>query len=194
MKNLKIIASLVVAFLFILNIQLQAQNDINFENLTSHPEVDLIIGLNQPTIDQEIHFTHPDVIDVIINDIRDNEESEDDELIEELEDLLDAMGELDDPPSEPDKEELILVKELGELDLNIYPNPAKDFIKLQFDETDNYEVEIYDLIGNKVLSEIHTVEFGTELKFNLSNFQTGVYVMYIKTEKATTLKKFAIKH
>lgn len=194
MKKIIEILGFAGILLILSGIQLQAQNDINFENLSIHPEVEVIIGLNQPTIDQEIQFTHPDVIDVIINDIRDNEESEDDELIEELEDLQDAMGELDDPPSEPDKEELILVKELGELDLNIYPNPAKDFIKLQFDETDNYEVEIYDLIGNKVLSEIHSVEFGTELKFNLSNFQSGVYVMYIKTETAMTLKKFAIKH
>lgn len=189
MKKRNIIT--IIAFSIFCNFLLVAQSDINDQNLSIHPEVEVIIGLNQPTIDQEILFTHPDVIDVIINDIRDDEES-DDELIEELEDLLDALDDLDD--TEPDKEELVLVKELSELDLKIYPNPAKDYIKLQFDETNNYEVEIYDLIGNKVLSEIHNVEFGTELNFNLSNFQTGVYVMYIKTEQAMTLKKFAIKH
>ncbi len=180
-------------FIAILSSQLLAQSDLNDQNINGQPEIDLIIGLNQPSIDHHILFTNTDVIDVIINDIRDDEEKDDD-VIEDLEDLLDELEDLDDPPTEPGKEELILVKELGELDLNIYPNPAKDYIKLQFDETNDYQVEIYDLIGNKVLSEVHSVDLGVELEFDLNSYQAGIYIMYIKTKEAMTIKKFAVKH
>jgi len=183
----------IYAFATFFSCQLMAQSDINEQKNFSRPEIELIIGLNQPTVDHEISFTDQDVIDYIIDDIRDNEDVDDD-LIEELEDLLDALEGLDDPPTEPGKEEMILVKEPLDLELKIYPNPAKDYIKLQFDETNDYQVEIYDLIGNKVLSEMHSVEFGTELEFSLNNFQTGVYIMHIKTQEAMSIKRFAIKH
>jgi len=193
MIKCKVIFSFIVASLCIVSIQLQAQSDIDFENHINHPEVDLIISFSQTTINHEIQFTGTDAIDVIINEMR-NEEETDDDVIEELEDLLDALGDLDDPPSEPEKEELVLVKEYAELESKIYPNPASNYIKLAFDETNNYLVEIYDLIGNKVLSDSRTVDLGTELKFNLNNFQEGVYIMHIKSDSAMTIKKFAIKH
>jgi len=186
-----------VLFMFC-NILLMAQSEINEQSLINRPEIELIIGLNQPNFDHQLLFTdkpnnNSDVNDVITNNNMDNDVTDDD-LEDELDELLDELEDLDEPPNEPAKEDLILVKEMYDLDLTIYPNPAKDYIKLRFDKTDEYKVEIYDLIGNKVLSETHSVKLGTELEFDLNNFQTGVYIMHINSNEAMTIKKFAIKH
>jgi len=191
----------ILALLIISHNYLFAQSDIYELNFVAQPEIELIIGLNQPNKDHEILLmeTPVDLIDEVIdeNEVIDNSidiDVADGNSEEDLQDLLDELEDIDNPSSEPGKEELILVKELHDLDINIYPNPAKDYVKLQIDKTDDYQIVMYDLIGNKVLSEIHSVEFGSELKFDLSNFQTGVYVMYIRTKETTTIKKFALKH
>lgn len=186
-----------VLFLFS-NIMLMAQSEISQERIVNRPEIELIIGLNQPNISHQIRSTdsynNSDYVnDVITNHIVDYNDTSDD-WEDELEDWLDVLDEEDDAPTEPVKEELILVKQIFDLELNIFPNPAKDYIKLQFDKTNQYQVEIYDLIGNKVLSETHVVDIGTELEFDLNNFETGVYIMHISSNEATTIKKFAIKH
>jgi len=182
---------LVCFFLMFCNAVLFAQSKISDGKSFIRPQIELIIGLNHPDIDLHIQsIDTPKNSDV--NDGVTYSHINTDETDDNLEDLLDELE--DEPPTEPAKEDLILVKQSFDLDLKMYPNPAKDYIKLQFDEANEYTVEIYDLIGNKVLSEMHSVKVGAELEFNLNNFQTGVYIMHINSNEAMTIKKFAIKH
>lgn len=198
MKNLVLILTIITSCIFISTGILKAQNPVNFENVAiAHPEIELIIGLNKPTSDQQLEFTNPGVIDVIIQEIMENNDSGDEVLLEQLNDLLDEFEEIDDLDDfggEPEKEELILVKEESPIEMDMYPNPAKNNINVVFEKDDLYQIEIYDLIGNKMLSEAHQLSSADILNFNLSNFRTGVYIMNIKNTDASTIKKFAIKH
>ena len=68
----------------------------------------------------------------------------------------------------------------------IYPNPVDD--KLYINAADNIEeVEIYNLLGVKLYSEI--INQGNENMIDMSNFDSGVYLVKIRTDKGTeTLK------
>lgn len=56
----------------------------------------------------------------------------------------------------------------------IYPNPASDFIKIEVDNLLNYQVNIIDLIGNRIKSEINT------FLLQVNDIQSGIYLIQIK--------------
>lgn len=62
------------------------------------------------------------------------------------------------------------------LDLKVYPNPAKDLLKIrfknQFNNPQSFMLEIYDIIGTK-LSEIPYK--GPEMEVDISSFKSGIY-------------------
>ena len=58
--------------------------------------------------------------------------------------------------------------------LSIYPNPTNDFINVK---TENpILIELYDLLGNKLLEEVNT-------KIDISHLNSGTY--YIKFQNQT---------
>lgn len=69
----------------------------------------------------------------------------------------------------------------------IYPNPAKDFVKiLNTDISDKINsIELYNYIGQKVYKENTTNQ--SEIKINLSNFKKGVYFVKINFKHTQVL-------
>ena len=61
----------------------------------------------------------------------------------------------------------------------IYPNPAGDFINIQYESDHQLNVEIYDLNGRKILSK--PVQFNNLKRFriNVSNLIQGLYIIYL---------------
>ena len=74
----------------------------------------------------------------------------------------------------------------NEITSEIYPNPVDD--KLYINSKDNIEeIEIYNLLGVKLHSE--TISQGNENMIDMSGFESGLYLVKIKTDKGTeTLK------
>jgi Secretion system C-terminal sorting domain len=73
--------------------------------------------------------------------------------------------------------------------LNLYPNPVssgKVYITTKNDE--DKEIEIFDVLGKKVFQ---TILSSREL--NVSNLNSGVYIIKIKEEEITATRKLIIK-
>ncbi|MCY0968405.1 M28 family peptidase [Chryseobacterium wangxinyae] len=72
--------------------------------------------------------------------------------------------------------------------IKIYPNPAKNFVKLELPkDIKDFKVEITDMSGKLVLSK----ENETEL--NTSDLPNGVYLCSIETENQSATRKIVIK-
>jgi len=80
-------------------------------------------------------------------------------------------------------------------EFKIYPNPAKTFIKINFEEdyTTDFKIRIFDLLGKE-----HTIKIEEEetrlIYIGLDNFSSGFYfVEVVFPDKRRLVKKFMIK-
>ena len=72
---------------------------------------------------------------------------------------------------------------------NVYPNPAKDKLSIVTENDKILSVEIYDLIGNLILSE----DVGKNLSstnVSLNQLKTGIFVCKVTTAKGVSTSKF----
>ncbi len=73
--------------------------------------------------------------------------------------------------------------------LNIYPNPAtSDRIYVTSKSGQSKEVEIYDVLGKKILQATLS---GKEL--NITSLTPGVYIIKVKEGDATATRKLIVK-
>ncbi len=71
-------------------------------------------------------------------------------------------------------------------DVTIYPNPTSKYINIR--TTLNVQnIEIYDILGKLVLAE------GDSNHINVEQFQSGIYLLKIYTDKGKATKKIVIK-
>ncbi|WP_344927398.1 T9SS type A sorting domain-containing protein [Aquimarina addita] len=70
-------------------------------------------------------------------------------------------------------------------DFMVYPNPIKDNVTVQLNEEPE-EVSIYTLSGKKVLST-------SQKEITISNLQTGLYVIKVRTNNGNIMEKRIIK-
>ncbi len=78
--------------------------------------------------------------------------------------------------------------------VNLYPNPAKDVVTINSTMNfGNTEINIYDLLGNRVTAFEKFISEGTEFEINISNLSTGDYFIEFKTEKYRFTKRFLKK-
>ncbi|MEP0984557.1 cadherin domain-containing protein [Ekhidna sp.] len=71
-----------------------------------------------------------------------------------------------------------------EIDLQIYPNPTTDFLKVNTSET--ITAEVTNLEGRQVISRVS----GTSLKLNVTSLSSGVYLLVITKDQKTSVKRF----
>lgn len=57
--------------------------------------------------------------------------------------------------------------------ITIYPNPTNGIITIQIEDSNNFEVELYDLYGKKI------AHFSNQKKIDISNLTNGMYVLKI---------------
>ncbi len=82
------------------------------------------------------------------------------------------------------------INEKEEISLSIYPNPAKDFVKIKAHSSDFKTVKIYNYLG--IL--INVIEANSdEIEINTSDYNTGIYIIDIQTENDKITKKIIVK-
>ena len=73
---------------------------------------------------------------------------------------------------------------------NIYPNPAKDVVRLSTDNGQQTTVRIYNILG-MLVEEIEINSNETEI--NVSDYNPGVYFFNIQTENGNVTKKIVVE-
>ena len=81
-----------------------------------------------------------------------------------------------------------VVKELAKSkELSFYPNPAKDNIVLKYNTKEPIQIDIYNVLGLRLKSIIHSTN---ESNIDISDLQNGVYFLRFKDDGRTISKSF----
>lgn len=78
---------------------------------------------------------------------------------------------------------------LGNIHTSVTPNPAHDFLNISFENpgNENFELKVYDVLGNVVFSESSAKQNAFEL--DVSQWKTGIYYYSISDEYASKAGK-----
>ncbi|MCL2510880.1 MAG: C10 family peptidase [Bacteroidales bacterium] len=91
----------------------------------------------------------------------------------------------------------VSIKEVENInDLAIYPNPANDKLNVKFNTstTDNFDIVIYNVVGQVVYKEsLNNFLGGYSNEINIANFAQGIYLMQIKSSKGATTQKVVVQ-
>jgi len=75
---------------------------------------------------------------------------------------------------------------------NVFPNPATDIVMITNNENIVVEqIEIYDINGKNIKSQNYSNQ--NEIQFNISDLALGTYMIHIKTNHGTAVKKVVKK-
>lgn len=85
---------------------------------------------------------------------------------------------------------IVDVEVVNEKNVNIYPNPAKDFVKVSANSNIPSVVRIYNTLG--MLVEEHEMN-SEEIEINLSGYNSGIYFINISNEKYNTTNKIVVE-
>ncbi|MFA8450528.1 MAG: T9SS type A sorting domain-containing protein, partial [Bacteroidales bacterium] len=80
----------------------------------------------------------------------------------------------------------VAISELKNEQIKVFPNPVNDYLYISLDGFETYELTIYDLKGNKIFVEKSSSSLQ---RINVYNWNLGVYLLEIKTEKYRIRKK-----
>ena len=76
--------------------------------------------------------------------------------------------------------------------LNIFPNPATDLLKVQFDAASTTTIDLIDLTGKVVDSEIAQAG-SVSTSFTTADINAGIYFVNIKNAVGSTTQKVVVK-
>lgn len=79
------------------------------------------------------------------------------------------------------------------LDIEIFPNPADEFIRLNIHDSHSplMGIEIIDLLGNRIHQE--TISENAEIR-KLSHLKNGIYILKLQSSNRFYTQKFIIRH
>ncbi len=88
---------------------------------------------------------------------------------------------------------------IAPLEINTFPNPANNLLNISFkiDQATNINIEIYNLLGIKVISHKVNSFMGTGLyseKIDISKLSNGTYFLKINTTYSKRTLKFTVSH
>ncbi len=81
--------------------------------------------------------------------------------------------------------------EFNENSINIYPNPANDFCNISSTFATINKIEVFDVLGKSIYSE-DDLDVNTA-SLNISNFQSGVYLIKIHSDNQNVVKRLIKK-
>ena len=88
----------------------------------------------------------------------------------------------------PDIYQILGVENIVELTgIQVYPNPAIDFVKVHFSKQDNYQVQLFDLNGKLILD--FSVDSDIEKIIPLKNLQAGGYLLLVRKDNQSKVYK-----
>ena len=79
--------------------------------------------------------------------------------------------------------------ELQNFDFTIAPNPSNDKLNINVKNqpTEEYNVEVFDLLGKKIYSSSSSL---VQLSVNVNNWQDGIYMVRLSNTKGVETKRF----
>ena len=84
------------------------------------------------------------------------------------------------------------VAETEDVNVMIYPNPAKDVVRLSTDNSQQTIVRIYNVMGMLVGTQLAT-SATDEIEINVSDYNPGVYFFNIQSEEFNVTKKIIVE-
>ena len=86
-------------------------------------------------------------------------------------------------------------EDLVKTSLIVYPNPARNELYIQFDNSKNdlFTIEIVDMVGRILYYEEKEVSGSLNETLDVSNFSKGTYLVNIKNSNNVTTKKIFIE-
>jgi hypothetical protein len=82
------------------------------------------------------------------------------------------------------------IKEMAKKNVTVYPNPATDNFTVTLDATGKSNIEMFNLVGQKVYSK--TTSDAT-VTVNVNNFKSGVYMLKINQNGQVYTSKVVVK-
>ncbi|MBQ3595990.1 MAG: T9SS type A sorting domain-containing protein [Bacteroidales bacterium] len=76
--------------------------------------------------------------------------------------------------------------------ISVYPNPAKDFVKVSTDNGQQTTVKIYNTVGMLVGTRLAT-SATNEIEINVSDYKSGIYFINISNEEYNVTKKIVVE-
>ena len=76
--------------------------------------------------------------------------------------------------------------------ISVYPNPAKDFVKVSTDNGQQTTVKIYNTVGMLVGTRLAT-SATNEIEINVSEYNPGIYFINISNEEYNVTKKIVVE-
>ena len=73
--------------------------------------------------------------------------------------------------------------------VNIYPNPASDFVGITMNSSNIKEIKVMDLTG-RILETIPVQRGEDNIRINVSGYPSGIYFLSFSTDQGTKVRKF----
>ena len=80
--------------------------------------------------------------------------------------------------------------------ISTYPNPASQFLMMDFQSRSNSKIKItiYTMTGHELLSQVSPgVQGKQRMKFDISHFNGGYYLISLQGEQVNETRKFLVK-
>ena len=71
--------------------------------------------------------------------------------------------------------------------VNVFPNPANDYFEVSNDSQNELSIEVYDILGNKVIATKPSRV--KKQSFSLANLNSGVYLVQLRSNDQRAVKK-----
>ena len=72
----------------------------------------------------------------------------------------------------------------------VFPNPTNNYAEIGLVEKENYTIQLYDIMGNILISEI---KVNNNYTLNLGNMAQGIYFLKVTDSSNTSITKKIIK-
>ena len=82
------------------------------------------------------------------------------------------------------------INDLNSAKLNVYPNPATDFLYLEFVQTDNFILEVIDMTGKVVISD---KVYEKKERIDISELNDGLYFIKVTNQSESFVSRFIKK-
>lgn len=87
---------------------------------------------------------------------------------------------------------ILNIEEILASKFNVFPNPASDIVTITHNENIGIEqIEVYDINGKNIKLQNYSGQ--NEIQLNISDLAVGTYMLHIKTNQGTAVKKVVKK-
>jgi PKD repeat protein len=75
--------------------------------------------------------------------------------------------------------------------VKVFPNPVSDILNINLGELNGQVLELYDVLGKRVI--YRDIESESVLELNVNNFEKGIYLLKIQTDQGIVSKRVVVK-